>query len=289
MNRRCPLLCVTLMIATSVAVAGEKPRPDQPKEFTYKKTEQADLKILVHFPKDWTPQDKRPAIVFFFGGGWQSGNVRQFERQATYLAQRGMVTARADYRVKSRHNVMPDKCVEDAKSAVRWLRQHAEELGIDPDRIVSSGGSAGAHIAACTSLTPGLEAAGEDHAVSSQPNALVLFNPVLKLAGEERLLDRVGGDEKLAEQISPTLHLKKSAPPTLLLYGTDDALIEQGREFLEKSKDLGHRCELYTAEGERHGFFNRSPWQERTLHRVDEFLATLGYLKGKPTIDVPEK
>src|SRR5689334_14234480 len=88
-----------------------------PAEQIYKKTEQADLSISISFPEDWKAGDKRPAIVFFFGGGWTQGSVQQFAPQSTYLAKRGMVAARADYRVKSRHQVTPDKCVEDAKSA----------------------------------------------------------------------------------------------------------------------------------------------------------------------------
>jgi acetyl esterase/lipase len=121
------------------------------KRHTYKKTPQGDLPIYVHFPKDWTAQDKRPAIVFFFGGAWTGGTVEQFARQAHYLASRGIMAARTDYRVRSRHQTTPDKCVEDAKSAVRWLRKNAAKFGIDPNRIVASGGSAGGHIAACTS------------------------------------------------------------------------------------------------------------------------------------------
>ena len=79
--------------------------------FTYKKTEQAELKIHVHYPADWAEDDQRPAIVFFFVGGWNGGTVEQFPPQAEYLAGRGMVAARADYRVRSRHGVSPDKCV----------------------------------------------------------------------------------------------------------------------------------------------------------------------------------
>ncbi|HEV3028839.1 MAG TPA: alpha/beta hydrolase, partial [Planctomycetota bacterium] len=126
-----------------------------PAEQVYKKTEQGDLKISISFPEDWKASDRRPVIVFFFGGGWTQGTVQQFAPQAAYLAKRGMVAARADYRVKSRHQVTPDKCVEDAKSAVRWLRKNAATLGIDPEKVVAAGGSAGGHLAACTATVLG--------------------------------------------------------------------------------------------------------------------------------------
>ncbi|OAI48439.1 hypothetical protein AYO44_06910 [Planctomycetaceae bacterium SCGC AG-212-F19] len=263
---------------------------DQPKEtvkpFTYKKTKQADLVMQVHFPAEWKKEDKRAAIVFFFGGGWTSGDVKQFEPQASYLASRGMVSARADYRVKSRHDVTPDACVQDAKSAVRWLRQNAATLGIDPDRIVASGGSAGGHIAACTAC-PGLDADVDDLKISSRPNAMLLFNPVLRFDGDAGLMARIKNDEKLGKAISPTLHLTKETPPTLLFYGKQDGLLKQGEEFMAKSKEVGHKADIFLADGVGHGFFNRSPWKEKTLLRADEFLESLGYLKGKPTIKVP--
>jgi acetyl esterase/lipase len=278
-----------LVALATLDVAGPAFGQDQAKDdvqrFTYKKTKQGDLALHVHFPPGWKKGDKRPAIVFFFGGAWTNGTVKAFEPQAAYLAGRGLVAARADYRVKSRHAVTPKECVEDAKSAVRWLRQNAAKLGIDPDRIVASGGSAGGHIAACTALAPGLEPAGEDRTISSRANALVLFNPVLRFGPQ--MLKRVGNDEALGKAISPTLHLRKDSPPTLLFYGTDDWLLGQGKEFLRRSEEVGHRAKLFTADGQPHGYFNRPPWRERTLRQADEFLASLGYLKGKPTIKAP--
>jgi acetyl esterase/lipase len=135
------------------------------KSLVYRKAKQAHLEIEIHYPPGWKDTDKRPGIVFFFGGGWEQGTIRQFEPQTTHLASRGIVAARADYRVKSRHGVTPKECVEDAKSAIRWMRQNAAKLGVDPERIVAAGGSAGGHIAACTALTPGLDAPGEDVSV----------------------------------------------------------------------------------------------------------------------------
>lgn len=255
--------------------------------FSYKKTPQTNLELTVHYPSTWKKEDKRPAIVFFFGGGWTNGSIKQFESQAGYLASRGMVAVRADYRIKSKHNVTPDACVEDAKSAIRWVRQHASELGIDPERIVASGGSAGGHLAACTALTPGLDAAGEDLSISARPNALVLFNPVLCFEGVPQLMERIKDNKELGKQLSPTLHLTKDTPPALLFYGDQDRLLQQGTDYLAAAKKLNVRAEQLTAPGVGHGFFNRAPWQERTTKRMDEFLGSLGYLSGKPTINAP--
>jgi acetyl esterase/lipase len=274
-------LLVGAAVLWALPAHAENEKNAATKSFVYKKTKQAELELIVHYPPGWKASDKRPGIVFFFGGGWTSGSVKQFEPQAIALAGRGMVAARADYRVKSRHGVTPKECVEDAKSAVRWMRQNAAQLGIDPKRIVAAGGSAGGHIAACTALGPGLDAEGEDAKISSQPNALVLFNPVLRL-DDPQLQKFVGNDAALAKSLSPTLYLTKNTPPTLLLYGSADRLASQGDEFLKKSKELGHRAELFTAEGQGHGFFNRSPWLEKTTQRMDDFLVSLGYLPETP-------
>jgi acetyl esterase/lipase len=271
-------------ILTLLGLAGSALGQDNLKTFTYTKTKQADLEMIVHFPPGWKETDKRPGIVFFFGGGWENGTIKAFEPQARYLASRGMVAARADYRVKSRHGVTPKECVEDARSAVRWFRQNAATLGVDPDKVVASGGSSGGHIAACTTLMPAPE--GKDEKISCKANALLLFNPVLRFGPQ--MLKKVDTDEAVGKAISPILYLTKDSPPTLLFYGTDDFLIKQGQEFLQRSKELGHRSEMFTAEKQPHAFFNKSPWKEKTLLRADEFLASLGYLQGKPTITVPE-
>lgn len=278
---RCfPFAMTLLMLFCAVGIASAQ---EKTKTFTYSKTKQSDLDLVVNYPAGWNETDKRPAIVFFFGGGWENGTINAFERQARYLASRGMVAARADYRVKSRHGVSPKECVDDARSAVSWFRQNAGILGVDPDRIVVSGGSAGGHIAACTTLKPSADSGEVDN--SSKANVLILFNPVLRFGPQ--MLKRVDNDEAVGKAISPVLYLTKESPPTLLLFGTDDFLFRQGEEFMQRSKELGHRAELFTAEHQPHGFFNRSPWTEKTLYRVDEFLESLGYLNGKPTITIP--
>lgn len=279
---------VALLSVVSTCLAQQEPPASRPgtspsaaKAYTYRATKQGDLQIYVHFPPGWKAGDRRAGIVFFFGGGWMHGSAEQFVPQAEYLAGRGMVAARADYRVKERHGVSPDQCVEDAKSAVRWFRKNARELGIDPDRIAVAGGSAGGHMAACTGLTDGPEAEGEDRTIPSRANALILFNPVLDMT-HEKIVVRLNGNESLARQISPYHHLRKNGPPTLILFGTADRLFQQAPPYIAKAKELGNRVELYTAEGQPHGFFNKPPWLERTTQRMDQFLVDIGYLSHPP-------
>jgi acetyl esterase/lipase len=254
---------------------------------TYKTVGEKKLQIHIHYPPGWKPGDTRGAIVFFFGGGWNSGTVGQFQTQAEYFASRGLVAARADYRVKSRDGVTPDKCVEDARSAVRWMRRNATRLGIDPKRLIASGGSAGGHLAACTMIAKSVEADSDDLSISTIPQAMVLFNPVLSFENEQ-MIRRLGDNKQLARRISPTAHVDKNTPPALILFGTEDRLKVFGDDYWKKAEALGVRADKYIAEGQGHGFFNRSPWRERTLIAADEFLASLGFLKGEPTITVPE-
>ncbi|KAF0181651.1 MAG: alpha/beta hydrolase [Limisphaerales bacterium] len=264
--------------------------PEGVKELTYKQTPQGELKLLVHYPPGWKATDQRPAIVFFFGGGWKNGTTAQFLNQATYLATRGMVAVRADYRVASRQQTTPESAVEDAKSAVRWVRAHASELGVDPQRIVASGGSAGGHLAACTGMTDAYEARSEDAKVSSRPNAMVLFNPALDLAAlevAEKWPEGKGDGKAIVPQIDPARFIKKDIVPTVVFFGTADKMLDHARAFADKSKSAGNRCEVFSAAEQPHGFFNRSPWQEITLRQTDAFLASLGYLKGEPMVKIP--
>src|SRR5438034_8077476 len=125
MVSRCRPLAVLGLLAVLTVSALAQTKDADAQAFVFKKTPQGELSLFVHHPADWKSEDKRPAIVFFFGGGWTNGKITQFEPQAKHFASRGLVTVRADYRIKSRHGVDPDVCVEDAKSAIRWVRQNA--------------------------------------------------------------------------------------------------------------------------------------------------------------------
>jgi acetyl esterase len=293
------ILTLLLALTAGVALAAEK-KPAKGKaapiklttaavkaeERVYKTTPQGELKLHLFFPPDWKADDRRPVMVFFFGGGWRNGAFTQFVPQAEYFAARGLVTASADYRISSLHQTTPDKCVEDAKSAVRWLRAHAQELGIDGGRLIAAGGSAGGHLAAATAFVPGFAAAGEDAKVSCVPDALVLFNPALNFP-EHSVKDEQGNE--LGPKFWPTPFLQKGAPPAIVFFGTDDRMWPQGQEYVHKAASLGARAELWTAADMPHGFFNRSPWIEATVRQADVFLASLGYLKGAPTVKLADE
>lgn len=237
------------------------------------------------------PKTGRAAIVFFFGGGWSSGSPAQFETHCRALAARGMVAITADYRVATRHQAKPVQCVADAKSALRWVRAHAAQLGIDPARIAAAGGSAGGHLAAATATLPGLDEPGEDLAVSSRPDALVLFNPALVLAPMAGLAlegfgTRVPAERLGAEPValSPAHHVKRGTPPAIIFHGRSDTTVPYAtaEAFARVMRDAGNRCELVGFEGQGHGFFNAGRAEGRfhreTLAATERFLESLGFL-----------
>lgn len=293
MSRISTILCVLSAICFATPVIAQQPKKGQVKlteatikneEVVFKKTSQGDLSLHVFYPEGWTAKDKRPVIVFFFGGGWKNGSYTQFVPQSEYFASRGIVAISADYRIESKHKTTPDIAVEDAKSAIRYLRHHAGKFGIDPDKIIASGGSAGGHLAACTAVIEGFNAK-DDPKASAKPNALVLFNPALNLTLiEGRTIAGANGSD-IAKAISPTLFLGKDTPPAVIFFGTSDKMMNQGQEYIKKAKELGVRAEMYSAAEQPHGFFNRSPWCEATTEQADRFLTSLGYLKGDPKIN----
>ncbi|MEQ1842125.1 MAG: alpha/beta hydrolase, partial [Verrucomicrobiales bacterium] len=197
------------------------------KDIVYKTTPQGELKLHVFSPAgDIQSAALRPCIVFFFGGGWKSGSYIQFVPQAEYLASRGLIAICADYRILNIHGTPPGKAVEDAKSAIRWVRGHATELGIDPDKVIAAGGSAGGHLASCTALVTAYDAESDDKSISAKPNAMVLFNPALNIATlfKDRDTGASGTTLADAEAITPNNFISKDTPPSILFFGTADQL-----------------------------------------------------------------
>lgn len=191
-----------------------------------------------------------PAILFFFGGGWSSGTPRQFYPFAARLAKEGFVAIPMEYRVRQRHGSSIPDSMADAFTAFRWAQDHADDLGIDPARIVVSGGSAGGHLAAAIGTIAEHPRFG--------PSAMVLYNPVTDLRGlvdVPRLADLLQGD---AVAVSPVSHIKTGAPRTIIFHGDNDKTvpIAQSEAFCRAMTAAGNDCELKRFAGEGHGFFN---------------------------------
>ncbi|MDB4459130.1 alpha/beta hydrolase [bacterium] len=284
-----PLLLLTALLLPLTLTAAKNYPPNIPEAETiaYKTIGDVTMNLYVFKPDGWKATDTRPAAVFFFGGGWNAGSPEQFVPQCKALQKRGMVAITADYRVANRNQTKAIKCVEDARDAIRWTRTHAKELGIDPNRVASGGGSAGGHIAACL----GTIAPPAKEKVSSKPNAMLLFNPACVLAsiGEVKLdpakqatmNKRMGVSDSAL--LSPAHHVSKSAPPCILFHGTGDTIVPflTAQIFSDKMKEAGVRCDLMDFKGKGHGFFNKGESLTQTIAQMDSFLVSLGWLKKK--------
>lgn len=264
-------------------VPGARAAEEHPFPLTrvYKTIRDVSLSLTVYQPAPSSTAELRPALVFFFGGGWTKGNPSQFEPHCRHFAQLGLVGITVDYRVRDRHGTTPLASIADARSAIRWVRAHSASLGVDPNRIAASGGSAGGHLAAAAAFIDAFDEPSDDKSVSAVPNALILFNPALD-TGRLRT-DRGFGTE--AERASPLHHVKPGAPPTIIFHGTADETVpfEVAESFTKRMLELGSRCELVPYEGRGHGFFNHREGKGKdypdTIRRMEGFLREVGFLQ----------
>jgi acetyl esterase len=237
--------------------------------------------------------------VFFHGGGWEIGKgaPTQFNYQGKYLASRGMVSIQVQYRlIADNRKEAPLGACQDAKSAMRWVRSHTAELGIDPARIASGGGSAGGHLAAFVGMVDGTDDPQDDLKISCRPAAMVLYNPALlhyDTGGENASngKKRSVTSELFAtyKKISPYYSVSSDDPPGIILVGSEDGILPQDalKGFQAKCKVAGVRMDTVVYPGEGHSFFGLRRSLDRfydTTIEMDKFLASLGWLSGPPTL-----
>ncbi len=290
------IVCCFSFIFEAKGQRAYPPYIDGAKQVTYKTVDGTKLNLWIFTPEKHKSTNTTPAIVFFFGGGWNAGSPAQFVKHCEYLSARGMVAIVADYRVKSRHGVPAKVCVSDAKSAIRWIRENASELGVDGNRIAAGGGSAGGHLAAACATLPKFDDENENKSISSKPNALVLFNPALVLAPTDDVKkesnEKMAGLEKRMgtkpENMSPYHNVVGKLPPTIIFHGTGDKTVPfiSVELFTKRMHEFGNECTLVAYQGEGHGFFNYGKSSNAvfvdTVHEMDKFLVSLGYLKAPP-------
>lgn len=261
---------------------GERVKTLQPdRTVVYKTVGDRELKLHIFKPEGWKPTDKRPCFHIIHGGGWQGMDPSRMYPFAADMAERyGMVGIAPEYRLyKPDKSVTVFDCVSDARSSVRYVRSHAEDFGIDPDKIVVAGASAGGHLATSTALFGEVYEPEEDDSVSSMPNAMVLLFPVIDTSSEGYGQKKIGERWK---ELSPVHNVRKGLPPTITFHGTADKTTPfvGAKTFHANMRAAGNRSELVVHEGGNHGYimWDEDIYQE-TIEKTAEFLDSLGLLK----------
>ena len=243
--------------------------------YVYKKTPTRDLALYADFPKDWKASDKRPAIVWFFGGAWNTGSPFAFKPQADYFARRGVVGIRVDYRIRTVDGIKNDGYVSglDAKTAIRWVRKNAASLGVDPNKIMAGGDSAGGHLALATQI-PELNDPADDLSISSKVSALLLHNPYVVYLNPKSWIYQIDF---------------KTLPPVWIGYGLKDKAAynddlstkrteRNGESFVKELVQAGIPLRAYIKADGGHGFCSGSVHLEPSTLDIDDFLQDCGLL-----------
>ena len=283
---RALLLTLVAALPVSAQTTPVAPQPltiEGATTHVYKSVGGHELRLHVFGAVGASAGTRSPAIVFFFGGGWQQGTVTQFVPQAQHFAKRGMVAIVADYRVMRRHGTTPFEAMADARSAIRWIRTRASQLGVDANRIVAAGGSSGGHIALSAAVFETFDEPGEERKISARPNALVLFNPAVDTSRESAILTERFGTR--GREGSPAQHVATGLPPILIVHGKADATVPYTdvERFCADATAKNNQCQLIGYDGAPHGFFNPGvaggKWHQETLQEADRFLTKLGYIR----------
>lgn len=199
-----------------------------------------------------------------------------------HFASLGMVGISAQYRLAPMQQVTPLESLADAKSMIRWLRENAGELCIDPERIVACGFSAGGQLASGTAILEGFEEQNENLAVSSVPDAVGLWYSCVNTVYDSwfNMLCKHRIDPTT---MSPMHNVKPGLPPTIIFQGTEDTAVPvwAHRKFSKRMKEEGNICELVEFEGRPHSFTSIDPADRRvTMEMMETFLNSLGYGLG---------
>lgn len=280
---------------------------DQPaptRVVTYKTVGDTALQMALFSPAERPPAKGRAAVVWIHGGAWTSGTKEAFYPHARYFQTRGCVGISIDYRLMRPQGGTALDSFADCKSAMRYLRAHAESLGIDPDRIAVAGDSAGGHLAGCLATLSGFDDPQDDLAVSAVPDAAILYNPITDLtdgpwwyavdhapAKGEKVSAPSADVLKRARALSPMFHIPHPCPPMLVMHGLNDHIVspDQSRRIAKAMQAAGNACELQLVEGAKHAFVCTRytaplPMVVSAIRAADTFLVARGILSGAPTL-----
>jgi acetyl esterase len=280
---------LTLLYALPT-VAGSQDNGLQPSIRTFKTVGKAELKAYVFMPTNPANWKLRPAIVLLHGGGWTIGDPDWMFEDAKRYAGLGMVAIAGEYRLSDQKNVTPLEAMADTRDLIRWVRENAADLRVDPDKIAAYGVSAGAHLAAAAAVFPHQE----ENKISAVPDALILLSPPVSLIND-RWPQMLMGTRADVKDISPAENIKKQLPPMLIIEGAADTVapLVAVQAFCERAKKVGGMCELQVyprlghilsrnldAHAQEEGPFDPDPAAVAKAHaQEDAFLVRIGYAK----------
>lgn len=289
-----PLLFVATTLALAGALFAAEPSPPEVTPMSYPDAETFTVTqpakgdpVLIHIvkPKDWKPTDKRPGYMWFFGGGFVRGTPDKSIGWARSAARKGMVGIAPDYRVIARWPESDARDgVADARAALRWVQDHADELGIDPKNIVVGGGSAGGGVALWTAITDSPPGLNPDTPPLHKPSLLLLNYPACDTSKASGMRGNRFGKLN-TDAYSPLQHLDKVMPPTILIHGDQDTTVPYAHAVaLNKAlTDSGNECEFITVPGGTHKLTQEMPeWKKKMADLHQAFLEKHGVLPVKP-------
>lgn len=191
----------------------------------------------------------KPAVLWIHGGGWTGGRPEMFLPAAEYSAAQGALGFTVQYRLNS---VAP--AVEDVEAALVWIRKNAAELGVDPQRVIAAGDSAGGHLALVLGTV-----------TRERANAILAYNPIPDLTG--KWADRTASPAE-ARRLSPLFHIDAATPPVLLLHGTRDSVVAYAES--ERFQKAHPKAKLIPYPNAQHAFV--VPGYTATPAEVDRAL-----------------
>ena len=297
------VLSLAIVLVFSLSTYSQNENSNFSKREIYKTIDTLELGINVFIPKKQDPS--KAAVVLFHGGGWNNGKPQAMQRYAEYFSNRGLVVFTPEYRVRKRNNTTIVEAVEDAKSAVAWVKSHANKYNFDASKLIVGGGSAGGHLATSTVMLPdvGDEKPKQDYA----PSCLILFNPVLGVSkegyGYRVVVEEVKPYGLKWQQLSPIEHIKEDLPPMIVVVGDKDKVLNKhlALKFEERMKNKGNDFTLKIYPGAEHSFFNFgygkkqgypkgtvNKYYYEVLQELDNYLVKQGYLEKGNKIDIPK-
>lgn len=298
---RSPILALIAVLALAIPVVAQRPAEDAPAfaaylstghqvtpNITYLTASGVELKLDVYRPRG--ASGPLPTVLFFHGGGYRITATKEASvLNVVPWLQMGWNAVNVEYRPTN--VALAPAAVEDARCAVRWVMQNAKEYGVDPERIVLTGQSAGGHLAYIGAMLP--ESAGLDRRCPGRdPLKVAAVVSWYGISDYRSLVDDPARDYavtwigpqpnrmEVARLVSPMTHVRAGLPPTLVIHGDADPIVpfDQAVRIVDALKKAGVTAELFTVPGGRHGNFPR----EHVLGAwtaIESFLVKNGLMK----------